>query len=115
MAIGKFSVFTVSIASGASTSTAIDLGRGYSRVIYDCAGAAGSSMFLSAPTATGTYKAIKYPVASGMSAPQTCTVGSACSGWLVEVTALAGHQYIKVAADGTIADGATLKLFCSDI
>src|SRR5688500_8827229 len=109
MSIGKVSAFDVSIASGASTSTAIDLGRGYNKVVYDCTGAGGASMFFAAASFTGTYKQIRYPIASGMSAPQTATVGSAMSGSLVEVPELKGLQYVKVAATGTVADGATLK------
>jgi hypothetical protein len=115
MPTGDVRVFNVSIASAASTSTAIDLGRGYNKVVYDPTGAGGASMFFAAPTATDTYRQIRYEVTSGMSAPQTATVGSALSGSLVEVPALRGLRYVKVAATGTIADGATLKLYCSDI
>lgn len=104
--------FDVSIASGASTSTALDLGGGYRKVMFDPTGAAGSTMFFAADSFSGTYKQVKYSIASGMSAPQTCTVGSAVSGSWVEVPALVGLRFVKVAATGTVADGTTLKLIC---
>lgn len=113
--LGNVRVFNLVIASGASTSAEVDLGRAYTKVIYDCTGAAGSSMFFAAPVAGGTYRQVRYPVASGLSAPQTATVGSANSGSLLEVPTLAGLRFVKVAADATIANGVTLKLYCSDI
>ena len=115
MAIGKVSAFNVVIASAASTSNELDLGRGYQRVVFDSTGALGQTQFLAAPASGGTYRLIRYPVLSGMSAPQTCTVGSAMSGSLVEVTPLQGLRFVKVAATGAIADGATLKIYCSDV
>lgn len=115
MSLGAFSKYDVSIASGASTSTAIDLGRGYSKVVYDCTSSGGASTFFAASSFDGTYRQIKFPVASGLVAPGAVTVGSACSGSLVEVSELKGHRFLKVAATGTIANGATLALYACDI
>lgn len=115
MAIGKVSVYAAVIASGASTSAEVDFGRGYAKVIYDCTGAAGASQFFAAATTGGTFRPVNYPVLSGMSTPQTCTVGSGMSGALVEVTPLAGLRFVKVAATGTIANGMTLYFYGSDI
>lgn len=115
MGIGTFRKFDVSIASAASTSTAIDLGQGYAKVYYDPTGAGGSSQFYAAPAIDGTYRLIRYEILSGMSAPQTATVGSALSGSIVPVPVLAGFRYVKVAATGTIANGATLALYCGDV
>ena len=114
MGMNNVKVYPVPIASGASTSTAIDLCHGYSKVVFDPTGAAGSTMFFAAPTLDGTYRQVRHAISSGVSAPATATVGSACSGSLVDVPALAGLRYVKVAADGTIANGVTLKLYCSD-
>jgi hypothetical protein len=100
--------------SGASQSSMLDLGRGYAKVIYDCTGAGDSTHFLGAISPTGTTRIVRYPVASGLSAPQTATVGSACSGSLVEVP-LAGIQFVKVVVTAGVANGATLYLYCSDI
>ena len=115
MATGKVSVFDLVIASAGSASPVVNLGRGYSKVLYDCTGAGDSSMFYAYPTATGTRKLVRHPVLSGMSAPQTCTVGSAVSGSLVEVTPLQGVQFVQVIVTANVANGATLRLYCSDV
>lgn len=115
MAIGKFSVYSMAIVSGTNSTAEVDLGRGYSKVMIDNAGATESCMFYAAPAAGGTYRLIKYNVASGMSAPQTVTVGTACSGSLVEVTQLQGFRFVKVATSGTIADGGSVRLYCADV
>lgn len=115
MAIGGVRVFELVIASGASQSATRDLGRGYAKVIYDCTGAGDSTHFLAARSASGTLRVVRHAVASAMSAPQTATVGSACSGSLVEVDALAGLQFVRAVVTAGVANGATLLLYCSDI
>lgn len=114
MAAGKVSAFLASIPSGASTSNALDLGGSYKKVFVDPTGVGGSTMFFASDSLTGTYRQVKYNVASGMSAPQTCTVGSAVSGSWVEVPGLIGLQYVKVAADSTKTDGLTVKIIVSE-
>lgn len=115
MANGSVQVFSLVIASGASTSSEVDLGRGFSKVMFDCTGAGGQTQFHAAASSGGTSRLIKYPVISGLVAPSTFMVGSAVSGSLVEVTALQGFRYVKVAATGTIANGATLYLYGADV
>jgi hypothetical protein len=117
MAHGLTQYFPVTFTSGSSLSSGLNLGRGFARVRIDIAGATQSCHFQGAPSVlgeAGSYSLIKYSVLSGMSAPQTATVGTATSGSYVEVP-LAGLQFIKVAAPGGVADGATLKLICSDL
>jgi len=114
MANGTVQVFTVTIASGASTSAEVDLGRGFAKVYIDQT-ATESAMFSAAPAAAGTHKFLKYPVVSGLSTPATCTVGTACSGSLVDVSVLAGVRFVKVIASNTITDGATVKLYGADV
>lgn len=115
MAIGYVTVFPVTMTSGASQTSMLDLGRGYAKVMYDCTGAADASHFLTANDGSGTTRLVRYNVASGMSAPQTCTVGSACSGSIVEVGPLAGLRFVKIVVTAGVANGATLRLYCSDI
>jgi hypothetical protein len=115
MAIGKVSVFTLTITSGTATGPELDLGRGYSKVLFDITGVTHSCHFTAAPYAGGTHRVVRHAVASGMSAPQTATVGTACSGSLVEVGPLAGVQYVKLVTASTVANGITAQLYCSDI
>ena len=115
MAIGSVHKFAVAIVSGTNLSAEIDLGRGFSKVIFDITGATEPCMFYAAQSSGGTFRLVRHPVLSGMSAPQTCTVGTACSGSWVEVTPLQGFRYIKVATSGTIANGSTAALLCADV
>lgn len=115
MPYGVVSVFNAVIASGVSTSSEVDLGRSWKRVYLDPTGAGGECRFQAAPNAlgvSGTYRMVQWPAANSGTAG-TATVGSALSGSLVEVP-LAGFRFVKVFVTGTVANGATLKLVCSD-
>lgn len=117
MGHGLVQVFTAAIASGTSSTPEIDFGRAFTRVCIDPTGASGSVMFQVAPNlagTAGTYRYARHAVASGTSSPGTATVGSACSGSIVEVPALAGHRFVKVITDTTFTNGLTMKLLCSD-
>lgn len=119
MAHGSTQSFDAVIASATTTSAAVDLGRGYARVYVDIAGAVSTDVsFQAAPPTTsgaGSYRFVRHPIASGVTAPGTALVGSACSGYLVEVPALAGHRYVKVVARSAVDNGATIKLVCADM
>ncbi len=117
MAHGLSQQFTATFTSGGSLSSDVALGRSFARIFINIAGATNSCHFQGAPSvadAPGTYAQLKYPVLSGMSAPQTITVGTATSGSWVEVP-IGGHPYIKVANVGGAADGAILKIIGSDL
>jgi hypothetical protein len=112
MGYGVSQYFPVTFTSGASISSDIALAGGFTKVYINVAGATNSVHFQAAPSvlgSPGTYALVKYAVASGLSAPQTATVGTAASGSWVEVP-LAGFPYIKVVNVGGAADGATLKI-----
>lgn len=116
MAHGVTQYFPATFTSGGSLTSDIDLGRSFRRVYINIAGATNSVHFQAAPSilgSPGSYALVKYPVASGMSAPQTATVGTATSGSWVEVP-LAGFRFVKVANVGGAADGAVVKLIGSD-
>ena len=115
MAIGKVSVFPFVIPSGVSTSSEVDLGRGYSKIYFDCTGAKEQTQFYAARASGGTSRLVRNVILSGVVAPSTFMVGSACSGSIVEAPQLQGLQFLKVAATGVVADGATLYLYCSDV
>lgn len=116
MAWGVTQQFAATFTSGGSLTSDIDFGRPFKRVYVNIAGATQSCHFQGAAVQLGSpvsYAQVKYPVASGMSAPQTATVGTATSGSWVEVP-LAGFRFVKIAAPGGVADGATLKLIATD-
>jgi hypothetical protein len=116
MGHGANTVFNVTIASAASTSGEVNLGRGWKRVFVDPTGAAAEVRFQAAPCvlgAAGTYRWVQWPAANSTTAG-TATVGSALSGSIVEAP-LGGLQFVKVVCTGTVANGATLKLICTDL
>lgn len=117
MGHGLSQYFAATMASGASITSDVNLGRAFTKVYVNIAGATNSCHFLAAPSVSGspgTYSPVKYNVASGMSAPQTITVGTATSGSFVEVP-LGGIAFIKVASVGGSADGAIIKVIASDV
>lgn len=113
MGHGACTKFDVTIASGASTSSEIDLGRAWRRVFLDPTGAGGECRFQAAVAAGGTFRMIQWSAANSGTAG-TATVGSALSGSLVEVP-LGGLRHVKVFVTGTVANGVTLKLYGSDM
>lgn len=119
MAHGRCQNFTAVIASAAATSGEVDLGGAFAKVRIDIGGTGATDVgFQAAPptvAGAGTYRTLRHPIASGVTAPATALVGSACSGSFVEVPALAGHRYIKVVANSAVANGATLQIIASDL
>lgn len=117
MGHGANKVFNAVIASGVSTSSEVNLGRSWHRVFIDPAGAGGEIRFQAAPNAlgsSGTYRTVQWPASNSHTAG-AAIVGSASSGSIVEVP-LAGFQFVKVfASSGTVADGVTFKIYCSDM
>jgi hypothetical protein len=119
MAHGRCQSFNAVIASAATTSAEVDLGSSFNRVYVNIAGAVSTDVSFQAapPTAAGagTYGFLRFCIASGVTAPATALVGSACSGFFVEVPVLAGQRYVKVVARSAVADGATIKIIGSDL
>jgi hypothetical protein len=114
MAHGAISVFNVTIASGATLSSEVDLGRSWAKVYIDPTGAASEVRFQAAASSGGTYRQVYLPQPSSTSTVQTNAwkVASAISGGVIE--APAGLRFVKVEATAAVANGATLKLYCSD-
>lgn len=114
MSYGPSEVFSVAIASGATLSSEIDLTRCWTKVYIDPTGAASEVRFQAAVTQGGTYRQVYLPQSPSTSTVQTniWKVASAISGGLIE--APAGLRYFKVETTATVANGATLKLICSE-
>ena len=114
MAHGIFRVYNVVIASGTSLSSEVDLGRTFTRVYVDPTGANAEVRFQAASTSGGTYRQVYFPGLGTTSTVQAniWKIASSVSGGIQE--APAGLQYIKVETTAAVANGATLKLICSD-
>ena len=111
--INNYKVFETVIASGATLSAELDLGRAYKKVYLDMAGAKAEVRLQGASETGGTYRSILHPI------PNTTTVqanaykiASAISGFIAEIPG--GFRFIKVETTAAVADGATFKIHCSD-
>lgn len=115
MAHGADSIFSVTIASGATLSSEINLGRSWARVYIDPTGAASEVRFQGATESGGTYRQIYLPQSPSTSTVQANAwkVSSAISGGMIEGPG--GIQFMKVETTAAVANGATLKLICSDM
>lgn len=115
MAHGANSVFNFVIASGVSTSTGVDLGRGWKRVYLDATGLGANCYLQGAPQAlgvSGSYRNVMWPAASSGSAG-AASFTTAISGSILEVP-LCGLRFVKVVSTATVANGFTGKLICAD-
>jgi len=109
-----FRVFSVTIASGATLSSEIDLGRLFQKVYIDPTGANSEVRYQAAEKASGTYRQVYLPQAAGTSTVQAniWKVASAVSGGVIEGPT--GLRYLKIETTAAVSDGATLKLICGD-
>lgn len=114
MAHGAITAFNVTIASGATLSSEVDLGRSWARVYIDPTGAASEVRFQAAAASAGTYRQVYLPQ-PGTSTVQAniWKVSSGISGGVIECPA--GIRFLKVETTAAVANGATLKLICSDL
>lgn len=114
---GQHKVYTGTIASGASISNEIDLGRTYRTVYLDSDGlGANASIYIShaASGSSGTYNQLYHPNVntSTAQAPNAFVITSALSGGVVPLPD--GIRFLKVAVTATAANGANFRLICSD-
>lgn len=111
MGHGAISVFTATIASGATLSAEIDIARAWGKVLIDPTGLGSEVRIQVAPSTGGTYRQLYFPAANSVSG--IVKVGSAASGGAIEVPA--GYRFMKVETTAAVANGGTAKIYCSDM
>src|SRR3982750_1469972 len=113
MGHGAHIKFQVVIASAATLSSEVNLGRGWLKVYLDPTGAASEVRLQAAIAAGGTYRQVYHPsVNSSTAAANVFKIPSSVSGGLIELPA--GLQYVKVETTASVANGATLQIIASD-
>lgn len=113
MSHGPISVFSVSVASNATTSSEADLARAWKKVYLDPTGAGAEVRLWASDTSGGTLRQVYLPQpATSTVQANIWKVGSAVSGGLIEIAG--GIRFMKFTVTATAADGATLKVYCSD-
>lgn len=118
MSYGPVVVYNAVIASGATLSNEINLGKSWSRVYIDPTGAASEVRFQAAAVASasgGTYRQVLLPQGMGSTSTVQSNIWKVASGASGSIAdAPVGFQYVKVETTAAVANGVTLKLICSD-
>lgn len=115
MSWGLHKVYTVTMTSGALSSTTIDLGRAFRNVYLEVPTMASGSLYLMGGTASGgTYRRIMNVQANTSTVTHsTFTVDSLTTGKMVPVPS--GFQFMKVESTSGCTDVVTtFNFICSD-
>lgn len=115
MAHGPNAVYTTTIASGATLSSAVPLGRSYKTAYLEIQSMISNSQIhiQGANAAGGTYRRVYFPLANSASpVGNPFAINSALSSAIVPLPN--GIQFLKVETTATCDSGATFKIICSD-
>lgn len=105
--------FTVTMASGATLTGSLDLGRAYGKVYLDPTGAASEVRIQAAAASGGTFRQVYHPsINSSTVGANMFKIPSSVSGGLIEIPN--GLRFIKVETTATVDNGATFTLIASD-
>ena len=114
MAHGAVTVFQTTIASAATLSSELDLGRAWNRVYIDPTGANSEVRMQAAATSGGTYRQVYHPpINSSTVGNNIFKIPSATSGGITEIPG--GFRFIKIEATAAVTNGNTFNLICSDM
>lgn len=113
MAWGADAYFSATVASGATLSSEVDLGRAWTRLYIDVSGLASEVRFQMSKTTGGTYRQILLPQPSTSTVQANIwKVSSGASGSFIEGPA--GFRYIKVETTAAVANGGSAVIYVSD-
>lgn len=115
MTYGPVQVFTAGIASGASTSSHIDLGKSFSRISVNAITMSTGAMLTvyGSDSSDGTYGPVFEKINSATSAYNSLTVGTATSGGWCQLDAPA-MRYIKFVTSAVVSGGVSITVVASD-
>lgn len=111
--IGALPVYQVTMASGGTLTSELNLQRGFRKLYLDPTGAASEVRIQAAIASGGTYRQVYHPsINSATVAASIFKIPSSVSGGLIEIPA--GLQFIKIETTAAVANGLTFKVICSD-
>jgi hypothetical protein len=113
--VGNVAVFTVSLASGVTTSSGIDLGGSYGKIAVGIPSMAsgGNTVFYGSDALDGTYQPIYLVQNSAPNTPVQVSIASSVSNALVNIFPIT-CQYLKVGVStAATATQYTFKIYCS--
>ena len=113
MSFGPYAKFTGTIASGATISSEIDLGRTWKSVYLDPTGASSAVRFQAAASSAGTYRQVYLPQPTTSTVQANIwTVSSAISGGMIQIPP--GLRFFKIDTTASVANGLSFTVICSD-
>ena len=103
----------ITMASGGTLTSELDLGRSWKKVYIDPTGATSEVRLQAALKAGGTYRQVYQPsINSSTVGANIWKIPSSVSGGLIEMPA--GLRFVKVETTATVANGCTFNVICSD-
>ena len=116
MSYGPIKTYDLSIASGATSSSEVDLGRAYSKVLLDLPSATTFTLFVQGATASGgNFKRIYHAPGDNLSDPDAIEIASSIAGANGAIVGIPNYtQYMKLESATAVANGAAYKLICVD-
>lgn len=111
-----FKVYTCTFASGATSSSEVDLKRAYDEVYLEYTSGVTFEIFIQGSrSASGSFKRIYFPPADGTTNVSAIEINSATAGANGAIVPLP-HQapYMKLEAGTSVANGATFYFICRD-
>jgi hypothetical protein len=109
----NITVYSVTMASGGTLSSEINLAKSWRRAYIDVTGANSEVRFQAATESGGTFRQVYHPtINSATVANSIFKIPSATSGGMTEIPA--GLQFLKVETTAAVANGNTFKIICSD-
>ncbi len=115
MAHGAISVFTVSMATDATLTSAVDLGRAWKSVYLEIPSAtSGTDVYPQvAVGSSSTFRRVYLPVNSGTAQANVLVVKSSVTNCMVQLPS--GFQHVKLEqSTATTGTPSTYKIICSD-
>lgn len=113
MGYGPGAVYTVTMASGGTLTSELNLQRTWKKVYLDPTGAESEVRVQAAATSGGTFRQVYHPsINSSTVGANIFKIPSAASGGLIEIPA--GLKILKIETTATVANGLTFTLICAD-
>ena len=112
---GYAAIYTVSMASGDSLTSALDLGRAFGTIYVEIASTPSNSehRVRAAATLAGTYNTVYHPaINSSTVAVNPYVIPSTVTGALVPVPG--GLRFMKIIASAAMTNGATYRIYCGE-
>jgi len=113
MSFGPIKVFTVSIASGASTPSTISMDRGYSRVYAEVSSMSTAAALAVYGSTDGTsFRPVFERVNTAPVQYQALVIATNAANGVAPIDCV--FPFVQFRASATVTDGVTIKLICVD-